>query len=150
VEKKLTLLITSVIISGIFGVFVISPYYNTTNTQQTILIHLSRGDPTIPQQISPANMATNMGIWMQEQDQKVILLLDINGVHIALKEPDAQLVDTNSRLKTIIENGGRVLVCKGCLTKAGYDVNDLIDGVEISDPKKLVEIFSSNSKIISY
>lgn len=148
-EKNSLVIITILAVSLIFAVSYIVIQYNPDQSAY-IIVHLSRGDASIPAEIHPANMATKLGEFLQQQDRKIIVVLDVRGVNIALNNPDEKLIDTNTRLQKIIENGGRVLVCEGCLEKAGYSKEDIIHGAEIATPEKLSEIFSKKSLVISY
>lgn len=124
--------------------------YSQPVAEDLVVIHITRGDPSMPEEIHPATMGTKVAGWLQDEGLNVVVVLDVRGVNLALKQPSEKLADANLNLKKLQEKGGRILVCEGCLSKAGYKVDDLMDNVEITTPSKLSSVLNSKSTVISY
>ncbi len=71
----------------------------------------------------------------------VTILLDHEGVRVALKE-NAYAQDVFAKtglkpraiLKQVLRLGARVIVCPGCLDRAGFEPHELIRGVYLGGP----------------
>jgi hypothetical protein len=82
--------------------------------------------------------------------------LNIEAVRIAVKEiphPIHAMQDKSAQemLQDIIADGGTVLVCGGCLKRAGFSRADLIDGVQMGHPNKVMPaMFDPEAKVVSW
>jgi|GEM_PF-5695813 len=124
--------------------------YSQSTTEDLVVIHITRGDPLMPEEIHPATMGVKTARGLQDEGRDVTVVLNVRGVYIALKNPSGNLVEANDSLKKVLDGGGRVIVCEGCLNKAGYETDDLLDGVEILTTPKFSEILTSRSTVISF
>jgi predicted peroxiredoxin len=98
-----------------------------------------------------ANMAIKMPLMMKKMGHPVTIYLNDKGVYLASKDANQELPEAQKHLSELIKLGGKVLVCPFCLKHYNIDPKNLIDGVEISDPKKVeAALFGKNVQTISW
>lgn len=82
--------------------------------------------------------------------------LNVEAVRIAVKgipHPIHTMQDKSAQemVQDIIADGGTVLVCGGCLKRAGFNRGDLIDGVQMGHPDKVMPaMFDPATKVVSW
>lgn len=118
---------------------------------QTILVHITSGDPSDTHQLHAALMGVQHAKAFQDSGKDVIIFLDVDGVRIADQNAAVQLKDQASILKDFLTSGGRVIACDHCVAMAG--VKSLVPGVEIdSHPTmpRLQKILDGNPVTLDY
>jgi len=53
-------------------------------------------------------------------------------------------------MQTVMENGGKILVCPPCAKVRGYEKSDLIDGVELAGSVAMLGIVSEGAATLSF
>jgi predicted peroxiredoxin len=105
-----------------------------------LVYHLSSDEPW------RATVAT-----MLKVGHNVTLLLSVEGVQIGVKHPHHYLgLDTlTNNVTNFIADGGKVIICEVCLSIAGYNNSEVIDGAIIGKPAILSNLLS-NATVIDY
>ena len=90
-----------------------------------------------------------------EKGLKMTVWLNAEGVRLAVKgfNPPSNARDgknTHEMLANFIKKGGKVLVCPMCLKAQGYDKDDLVSGVILSDADITFEAILNSDKVISF
>ncbi len=120
-------------------------------TGNTIVVHITNGDPNDPRQMLTARMGVMIANEMQNRGKDVIVYLDSYGTLLAPKQPKSEeLKSLNNILQQITNGGGRVIVCPHCYQELGNRIEDLTPGFEISNPDKLAKILSGNVIVMDY
>ncbi len=96
-------------------------------------------------------MALNYASQARDLGYDVVVFLNVRGVHVAQKEPPADLAKAQEQLKSLMARGAKVYVCTPCSRRAGLKPPaDWIDGV-IEGSRETLEIqMASNTKVMSY
>lgn len=102
-----------------------------------------------------AGMALSFAMKNLESGYPVTVFLNVEGVRIALRESryrhDTYSFTGLTSLEALMEfiaQGGRVIVCPGCLDRSGFKPEELIPGVYLGGPTP--EIIRCSSAQISY
>ena len=53
-------------------------------------------------------------------------------------------------IKTVIDSGGKILVCPPCAGVRGYDADDLIDGVTLAGSVSMLDIARQDTITVSF
>ncbi|HET8856079.1 MAG TPA: DsrE family protein [Nitrososphaeraceae archaeon] len=79
------------------------------------------------------------------------LLLSIEGVQVGVKNPHHHLNLDNvvANVTNFIKDGGKVIVCGICLGIAGFEPNEIIDGVIIGTDEITPKLFT-NATVVTY
>jgi predicted peroxiredoxin len=118
-----------------------------------IMIHISSGNADDVYQFHSAMMGVDHALALHGAGKNVAVLLDVNGVHLAAKNPPKDLSDLNKKLKTFLDAGGRVIACEHCITMAGYDVDDMLAGVEIDKHPtmpRMQDLLDAGATVLDY
>ena len=118
--------------------------------QDRVLVHINSGKPSNPDEVHAAFMGMSMATKLQETGKDVAVFLDVNGVNLGVKNPDASLENATSLVQTFTSNGGKVYACEHCLSYTGFNEQDLAEGVSITNPQKMSEIMTGNLIVIDY
>lgn len=96
-------------------------------------------------------MALNYATQARELGYEVVVFLNVRGVHVAQKEPPADLVKAQEQLKALMARGAKVYVCAPCSRRAGLKPPaDWVDGV-VEGSRETIEIqMAPNTKVMSY
>ena len=71
--------------------------------------------------------------------------------HIAHPVHSMQDKSAQDMMLDLVRDGGKVLVCGGCLKRAGFNRDQLVDGVEMGHPDKVMPaMFDPATKVISW
>lgn len=103
-----------------------------------------------------AGMALNWTRKAMKRGHPATVWLNIEAVriavgHIAHPVHAMQNKSAQQALQDLIADGATVLVCGGCLQRAGFDRDDLIDGVQIGGPSRVMPaMFDPAAKVISW
>ena len=110
-----------------------------------LVYHLSSDEPW------RATVAISDATTMLKVGHNVTLLLSIEGVQIGVKHPHHYLgLDMLTKNVTnFIAQGGKVIICEVCLSIAGYNNSEVIDGAIIGKPAILSNLLS-NATVIDY
>jgi predicted peroxiredoxin len=94
--------------------------------------------------VSDATAMKNLG-------HNVTLLLSIEGVQIGVQNPHHHLGLNNlvQNVTDLMNDGGKVAVCKVCLEIAGYHEKDTINGTIIANPAITSRVLA-NATVIGY
>jgi predicted peroxiredoxin len=145
--KNLTLFWLAMACMGIVGaswVFTGPALAEPGLKNRILVVHVATDDP------AAANMAVMFANNMQDKGKPVVLFLDVKGVGIGVKTPPKNLEDAASKVKTFLNNGGRVLVCHHCLGMAGFKEDDLLPSAELGIPERMYNLFQNNPIVIDY
>jgi sulfur relay (sulfurtransferase) complex TusBCD TusD component (DsrE family) len=102
-----------------------------------------------------AEMAIKLANELQKRKVDVVLLLDVNGVQAAAKEPGGKaplnakqaLSDSYS---SFVSAGGHVLICPHCAKVAGLTTQDLKANTKIASEDEVAQAILKADKIIDY
>lgn len=84
-------------------------------------------------------------VWLNVEATRLAVNRIAHPVH-AMQDKSAQQM-----LRDVIDAGGKVFVCGGCLKRAGFGKSDVIDGVEMGHPDKVMPaMFDPSTKVISW
>ncbi|HZE77123.1 MAG TPA: hypothetical protein VE089_01090 [Nitrososphaeraceae archaeon] len=110
-----------------------------------LVYHLSSDEPW------RATVAISDATTMLKVGHNVTLLLSVEGVQIGVKHPHHYLgLDTlTNNVTNFIAEGGKVIICEVCLSIAGYNNSEVIDGAIIGKPAILSNLLS-NATVIDY
>jgi predicted peroxiredoxin len=110
-----------------------------------LVYHLSSDEPW------RATVAISDATTMLKVGHNVTLLLSVEGVQIGVKHPHHYLgLDTlTNNVTNFIADGGKVIICEVCLSIAGYNNSEVIDGAIIGKPAILSNLLS-NATVIDY
>src|SRR6478672_11949149 len=99
-------------------------------TGNPLVYHLSSDEPW------RATVAISDATTMLKVGHNVTLLLSVEGVQIGVKHPHHYLgLDTlTNNVTNFIADGGKVIICEVCLSIAGYNNSEVIDGAIIGKP----------------
>jgi hypothetical protein len=103
-----------------------------------------------------AGMALHWTEMALQLGHKATVWLNVEAVRIAVKgiaHPIHAMQDKSAQqmLNDVIAAGGSVYVCGGCLKRAGFRPDDLIDGVQMGHPDKVMPaMFDPATKVISW
>ena len=98
-----------------------------------------------------ADMATRLPLRMLKMGHPVTIFLNDKGIFLATKSAGAELENAQKNINELVKNGAKVLVCPYCLEYYKVNAKDLINGVEISEPKKLDSaLFTNNTQTLSW
>ena len=53
-------------------------------------------------------------------------------------------------IQTVVDNGGKILVCPPCAGVRGYDANDLIDGVTLAGSVAMLEEVQQGASTLTF
>jgi len=53
-------------------------------------------------------------------------------------------------IRTVMDNGGRILVCPPCAKVRGYEQKDLMDGVELAGSVAMLAVVSEGAATLSF
>jgi predicted peroxiredoxin len=56
----------------------------------------------------------------------------------------------NDMIRTVIENGGRILVCPPCAGVRGYEQDDLMDGVTLAGSVAMLDVVQQGAEAITF
>lgn len=63
----------------------------------------------------------------------------------------SQFSEVQSKLATIIKNGGKVYICPMCMQEYGVEGSDLLKGLVVGNPKLLNKaLFADNTQTLSW
>lgn len=82
-----------------------------------------------------AKMGIGFGKSQYERGHFVTIFLNDKGVLLASRANEVMYAKQQEMLKSIIEQGGQVLICPTCLKYYGLKKSDLLAGIEISNPE---------------
>jgi len=100
---------------------------------------------TIPFVMAGAAVASDVDVVMGFQGDGVLLVKQ--GVAETLEAPE--FTPLRDLLKTILEFGGKLLVCSPCLKSRGLTQADLVDGAEIVAAGRFVaEVTSATNSLV--
>lgn len=90
-----------------------------------------------------------------ERGLKMTVWLNTEGVRLAVKgfNPPSNASNgknTHEMIANFIKKGGKVLVCPMCLKAQGYDKNDLVSGVTLSDADITFAAIGASDKVVSF
>ena len=90
-----------------------------------------------------------------ERGLKMTVWLNTEGVRLAVKgfNPPSNASNgknTHEMIAEFIKKGGKVLVCPMCLKAQGYDKNDLVGGVTLSDADITFPAIEASDKVVSF
>ena len=104
----------------------------------------------------PAGMALHWTEIAVQRGHKAAVWLNVEAVRIAVKgiaHPTHAMQDKSAQemLNDVSQAGGSVYVCGGCLKRAGFGPDDLVGGVQMGHPDKVMPaMFDSATKVISW
>lgn len=103
-----------------------------------------------------AGMALNWTEMALKRGHAATVWLNVEAVRIAVKSiahPVHAMQDKSAQqmLSDVIAAGGTVYVCGGCLKRAGFSGDDLMAGVEMGHPDKVMPaMFDPATKVVSW
>ena len=53
-------------------------------------------------------------------------------------------------IQTVVDNGGKILVCPPCAGVRGYDANDLIDGVTLAGSVAMLDVVQQGASTLTF
>lgn len=149
-KELLTVGVIATVIIATLLAFSVSDLQVLAQEQDRVLVHINSGKPSNPDEVHAAFMAMSMATKLQAAGKDVAIFLDVNGVNLGVKNTDASLANATSLVQTFTSNGGKVYACEHCLSYAGFNEQDLADGVSITNPQKMSEIITGNLIVIDY
>ncbi len=103
-----------------------------------------------------ASMALHWASVALRRGHPVTVWLNVDAVRLAvghIAHPVHSMQDKSAQdmLLDLVREGGTVLVCGGCLKRAGFNRDQLVDGVEMGHPDKVMPaMFDEKTKVISW
>lgn len=103
-----------------------------------------------------ASMALNWTRKAIARGHKATVWLNVEAVRLAVNQvphPIHAMHDKSAQelLHEVMANGGKVLVCGNCLKRAGFVRSNLIEGVEMGSPDRVMPaMFDKNVKVVSW
>jgi copper(I)-binding protein/predicted peroxiredoxin len=103
-----------------------------------------------------ASMALHWAGVALRRGHPVTVWLNVDAVRLAvghIAHPVHSMQDKTAQemMQDLMRDGGKVLVCGGCLKRAGFNREQLIGGVEMGHPDKVMPaIFDEKTKVISW
>ncbi len=108
---------------------------NSVPDRDGVFIHITESYNDPHRVLMPMKMAT-----MMAKDQDVIIYLDIHAVELLVKSAkDMQFADFESfqtYLKQLIDMKVGIYACPTCLKVAGFNPEDLLEGVQVAQKDK--------------
>lgn len=96
-------------------------------------------------------MALNYAAQARDLGYDVVVFLNVRAVHVAQKEPPADLAKAQEQLKSLMARGVKVYVCTPCSRRAGLKPPaDWIDGVTEGSRETIEIQMAPNAKVMSY
>ena len=118
-----------------------------------VLVHISAGDNASSYEVHSAQMGVDHALSMLRNGKDVSIVLDVNGVNLAVKNVTGPLEPMGKMLQVFLDEGGRVIACDHCVSMAGLTIEDLLPGVEIDahpDMPKMQRIIDQGAGILDY
>lgn len=103
-----------------------------------------------------ASMALNWTRKAIARGHKATVWLNVEAVRLAVNDvahPVHAMQDKSAQdlLREVMVSGGKVLVCGGCLKRAGFTRGNLIEGVEMGSPNRVMPaMFDKSAKVVSW
>ncbi len=114
-----------------------------------VFIHISEGYDSPHRVLMPMKMAL-----MMSNDKDVLVYMDIEAVKLLVKgAKDLTYADFESfqtYLKKLLENNVGVYACPTCLKIAGYNPEDLIDGIKTAEKEKFFNFTKGRILTLDY
>lgn len=82
-----------------------------------------------------AKMGIGFGKSQHERGHSVTIFLNDKGVVLASQANTSMYATHQEMLKSIIDQGGKVLICPMCIKHYGVKKSDLLAGVQVSNPE---------------
>lgn len=82
-----------------------------------------------------AKMGIGFGKSQYERGHFVTIFLNDKGVLLASTKNQSMYAQHQEMLKSIIDQGGQVLICPMCLKHYGLKKSDLLAGIQVSNPE---------------
>ncbi|MEM4252854.1 MAG: DsrE family protein [Candidatus Nitrosotenuis sp.] len=117
--------------------------------KRTVMIHITAGEADF----HSATMGVEHAKSTLAAGKTVVVLLDVDGVALAAKNPPANLKTANQNLQEFLDSGGRVIACEHCIAMAGLKSTDLLPGVEIDkhpQMPKMQQILDDAAVVLDY
>jgi len=122
------------------------------------------GDTKVPIVINMTAGADDLhSVWMGLQlashgladGRNVVVYMNVHAAPLATKKTPADLrfkemPTVREQISGILDKGGRVIVCPGCMKVGGFTKEDLLEGVEVSSKDALFDPLDQNAAVFSY
>jgi predicted peroxiredoxin len=106
-----------------------------TSVRDGVFIHITECYSDPHRALMPLKMAV-----MMADDKDVLVYMDIHAVHLLVKGAEdlkfADFESAHTYIKKLIEKGVGVYACPTCLKIAGFNPEDLIEGVQVAQKDK--------------
>lgn len=114
-----------------------------------VFIHITESYKDPHRVLMPMKMATIMA-----DNKDVIVYLDIHAVELLVKDAKdlhfGGFESFQTYLKQLLDNGIAVYACPTCLKVAGFEPEDLMDGVQIAEKEKFFNFTKGRILALDY
>jgi predicted peroxiredoxin len=108
---------------------------NADTIKDGVFIHITEGYNDPHRVLMPLKMAVIMS-----EDKDVLVYMDIHAVELLVKSAkDLKFSDFDSfqnYIKQLVNNGVGIYACPSCLKIAGFEPEDLMDGIQVAQKDK--------------
>jgi predicted peroxiredoxin len=114
-----------------------------------VFVHITHDHSNPHRVLMPLRMAS-----MMAEDKDVLVYLDIDAVKLLTKDAAdieyKQFPSLKTSLQELIERNVGIYACPGCLTAAGIDPEDLIEGVELAQKDRFFDFTEGRIITLDY
>lgn len=117
--------------------------------KEGIFLHITTSYDNLHRLLMPLKMATLM-----VPDKSVLIYMDIEAVKILVKDSKdithPEFESAHTYIKKLIELGVEIYACPTCLKVAGYNPEDLMDGIKTANKERFFNFTKGRVISLSY
>ena len=118
-------------------------------TRDGMLIHISESYDKPHRVLMPLKMAV-----MMSEDKDVLVYMDINAVELLVKDSEdlefGEFESCHTYIRQLIDKKVEIYACPACLKKAGFESEDLMEGIQVAEKDKLFDFTKGRIITLDY